>query len=147
MDDRRTRFSLGYFVVALLVILGVQYFVSQQGAKALPYSELRDKIESGQVQRVRLSETYVEAVPLDSITKRTGDRLWTAAREGIKDDELEPLLNRKNIPYEGVARGWLGQALGWLLPILVFAALWIWMLRRMNPTQGVLTVGKNANTG
>jgi cell division protease FtsH len=143
MDDRRTRFSLGYFVVALLAILAIQYFVAQQGAKQLPYSELRSRIEAGQVQRVRLSETYVEAVPLDSITERTGERLWTAAREGIQDDELEPLLESKNIPYEGVARGWLAQAMGWLLPILIFAALWIWMLRRMNPTQGVLTVGKS----
>jgi cell division protease FtsH len=42
-----------------------------------------------------------------------------------------------------VAQGWFGAVLGWLLPLFLFGLFWFWMLRRMNPTQGVLTVGKS----
>src|SRR5690606_19723360 len=45
--------------------------------------------------------------------------------------------------YEGVLESWLAQAFVWLLPLGLLVLFWVWMLRRMNPTQGVLTVGKS----
>jgi cell division protease FtsH len=141
MDDRRTRFSLWYFVLAFLILIGVQYFVGQQGTERVAYSELKNRIAAGQVDSVQLSETTVEAVPVDSIRERTDIQLWTAVR--VEDDELVPLLERRNIPYAGRLQGWFAQALGWILPIGLMLLFWFWILRRMNPTQGVLTVGKS----
>src|SRR5687768_4454717 len=31
----------------------------------------------------------------------------------------------------------------WLLPMAIIILAWFWMLRRMNPAQGVMTIGKN----
>ena len=141
MDDRRTRFSLWYFVVAFVALIGIQYFIGRQGSEQIPYSEIKNRIAAGQVKHVRVSAQSVAAVPVDSLAERTGVRLWTSVR--VEDDELVPLLERQNIPYEGALQGWLSQAIGWLLPIAVMLLFWFWILRRMNPTQGVLTVGKS----
>jgi cell division protease FtsH len=142
MDDRRTRFSLGYFVVAFLILFAVQFLAGRQGAEKLQYSELKQRIIAGQVQSVTLGAEVIEAVPLDSIQEADGVRVWTATRV-LPDESLVPMLDERGLDYTGVAVGWFTEALGWLIPILLFGAFWFWMLRRMNPTQGVLTVGKS----
>ena len=142
MDDRRTRFSLGYFVIAFLLIVGIQFLVGRQGTEQLQYSEIKERIAAGQVQSVRLGAEAIEAVPVDSIQEADGIRAWTGTRV-VPDEGLVPLLDEQGIEYTGVTAGWFTQALGWLIPLFLFAAFWFWMLRRMNPTQGVLTVGKS----
>jgi cell division protease FtsH len=141
MEDRRTRFSLGYFVLAFLILLAVQYMVTQQGTEQIPYSELKDRIAAGQVESVRVGDQIVEAVPVDTIREASGVGVWRAVR--VEDETLVPLLEERNIPYEGALTGWFTQALGWLLPLGIILLFWLWILRRMNPTQGVLTVGKS----
>jgi cell division protease FtsH len=62
----------------------------------------------------------------------------------VQDDPtLIPLLESHGVQYEGVTQGWFGSALAWLLPLGLLALFWIWILRRVNPAQGVMTVGKN----
>src|SRR5688572_18844564 len=67
LDDRRTRFSLSYFVIAFLVLFGIQFVVGHRGAEPLSYSALKERISDGQVATVRLSVDGIEAVPIDSI--------------------------------------------------------------------------------
>lgn len=142
MDNRRTRFSLGYFALAFLIIFGVQLLLGSQGTEQLSYSEIKARIAAGQVQSVRLGADAIEAVPIDSIQQADGIRAWTGTRV-VPDEALVPLLEAQGVEYTGVATSWLAQAMFWLIPLFIFAAVWIWMIRRMNPTQGVLTVGKS----
>jgi cell division protease FtsH len=147
MDNRKTRFSLGYFVLAFLLLIAFQTFFAQQGTEEIPYSELKERIAAGHVKSVQLGESVIQATPVDSIRNRPADatpppvRQWSAIR--VEDDTLVPLLDERNIPYEGTVQGWFTQALGWLLPLGIILLFWLWILRRMNPTQGVLTVGKS----
>ncbi|HET7275839.1 MAG TPA: ATP-dependent zinc metalloprotease FtsH [Longimicrobiaceae bacterium] len=141
MGDRKARFSLGYFVLAFVILIAIQYFIGNQGVEEIPYSELKTRIEAGQVERVRLSEQRVEAVPTDSILQATEITAWTSVR--VEDDTLVPLLEEREIPFEGTLQGWFSQAIGWLLPLALILLFWFWILRKMNPTQGVLTVGKS----
>ena len=59
MDDRRTRLSLGYFVVAFLIIVGINFLVGRQGSEQLQYSEIKERIVAGQVQSVRLGAEVI----------------------------------------------------------------------------------------
>jgi cell division protease FtsH len=59
------------------------------------------------------------------------------------DEELIPLLERSKVKYQGTTQGWVTQTLGWLLPIAIMLVFWFWMMRRINPAQGVMTIGKN----
>ncbi len=139
--DSRRRFSVGYFAVALLALLAVQYFVGRQGTEQIAYSEMKQRIAAGQVAEARLSPQMVEAVPTDSIREASGVERWTAVR--VEDETLLPLLEERGVEVTGTMQGWFTQALGWLIPLGIILLFWLWILRRMNPTQGVLTVGKS----
>ncbi|MBX6366037.1 MAG: ATP-dependent metallopeptidase FtsH/Yme1/Tma family protein, partial [Gemmatimonadetes bacterium] len=142
MGDRRMRFSLLYFVVVLLLLIGLNYLLTRGSTRELPYSELKSRIAAGQVKRVVLGEATVRAEPVDSLVRRGAPEVWTAVRvQG--DPELVPLLEREHVEYTGSTQGWLGQALGWLLPLGLLFLFWMWMIRRISPAQGVMTVGKN----
>lgn len=142
MDNRRTRFSILYFVLVLGLLVGLNYLLGRAQTQRIPYSELRQKIASGQVQAVVLSANMVRAVPVDSLQKKDKTDLWSAVRvQG--DTQLIPLLESKHIKYEGTTQSWLSQALGWLLPLGLLILFWFWMLRRINPAQNVMTVGRN----
>ncbi|MQA92853.1 MAG: ATP-dependent zinc metalloprotease FtsH [Gemmatimonas sp.] len=143
IDDRRTRFSLGYFFLAILILIALQSLIGRQGTDEIPYSELKSRIAAGQVAEVRIGSRVVEAVPVDSLRQEAGVEVWRANLLPYEDEELIPLLEQHGVAYEGVLEGWLSQALVWLLPVGLLILFWIWMLRRMNPTQGVLTVGKS----
>jgi cell division protease FtsH len=141
MGGPRTRFSLGYFLLAFLLLIFLQTLLARQSTDQIPYSEMKRRIADGQIQTARVGEQMIEVAPLDSIQEATGVRRWRSVR--IEDDQLIPLLEAQGIEYEGVAQGWLGQAMVWLLPVGLILLFWVYMLRRMNPTQGVLTVGKS----
>jgi cell division protease FtsH len=61
----------------------------------------------------------------------------------MQDDDFIQLLDEQEVEYEGALQGWLSQVLIWMLPLGLILVFWFYMLRRMNPTQGVLTVGKS----
>ena len=143
MNDRKTRFSLGYFVLAFVLLLAFQYFVVRQGTEQILYSDLKQRIAAGQVDTVRVGEQVIEALLTDSLQTATGIRTLSAKLPNVDDPALLPLLEEQGVHYEGTVQGLFAQALGWLLPLGIILLFWLWILKRMNPTQGVLTVGKS----
>jgi cell division protease FtsH len=142
MDDRRTRFSVIYFVVVLIALIALFNVLNYQQTEEIPYSELKSRIVAGHVSEVVVGPEVIRATAADSLVARGAPRQWTSIRiEG--DEELIPILEQAGISYTGARAGWLGTAILWMLPIGVLILFWFWMLRRMNPTQGVMTVGKN----
>jgi cell division protease FtsH len=140
LEKRRTRFTLFYVVFVVLLVLLLQQWM-RQDTEHVRYSELKARIEAGEVASVTIAEQVVEATATDTVREATGISGWQAVR--VDDDALIPMLEERGIPYEGRTSGWLGQALFWLLPLGIILLFWLWILRRMNPTQGVMTVGKS----
>jgi cell division protease FtsH len=141
MGGPRFRFSLGYFLFFLLLIVALQFFMGQRGTRQIPYSELKQRIAAGQIDSVHVGAQTINAFPTAEIRGDTLQR-WVATRV-VEDETLVPLLDAHGVRYTGVMQGWFGQALIWLLPVGIIILFWLWILRRMNPTQGVLTVGKS----
>src|SRR5690606_37267074 len=142
MGDRRTRFSIFYFLLAFLILLGINYLLGQQDTARISYSELKARIAAGQIQEVRGGDDILRATIADSVYRAGTPRVLTAVRV-TGDEELIPLLEANGVEYEGTTEGWFGQALGWLFPLGLLILFWVWMLRRISPAQGVMTVGKN----
>jgi cell division protease FtsH len=143
MGDRRTRFSLIYFVIVIALVIGLNYMLGQATTTRVPYSELKQRIAAGQVASVVAGPDQIRAEPTDSMKAAGAPDAWATTMPAHGDDELIPLLDAHVPRYEFTTAGWLGQMMGWLLPIGLLILFWIWMLRRMNPQQGVMTVGKN----
>nr|NIP84007.1 AAA family ATPase [Gemmatimonadota bacterium]NIQ60404.1 AAA family ATPase [Gemmatimonadota bacterium]NIU80617.1 AAA family ATPase [Gammaproteobacteria bacterium]NIX48918.1 AAA family ATPase [Gemmatimonadota bacterium]NIY13367.1 AAA family ATPase [Gemmatimonadota bacterium] len=144
MNNRRTRFSLVYFLIAFVVLIGLNLLLGQEDTEQVPYSELKERVAEGQVERVRFRGPTITAIP-DSAwasEQEAAPEVWTTVRvEG--DEELVPLLESNDVVMEAATESWLGEALFWLLPLGLMVLFWVWMLRRMNPASGVMKVGKN----
>ncbi|HET6764200.1 MAG TPA: ATP-dependent zinc metalloprotease FtsH [Longimicrobiaceae bacterium] len=140
-DVRKPRFSMGPILLAVAVLLVLNLVMSGTRSRDISFSELKNRIAAGQVEKVVIGATDVEATPVDSIRKRTGQGVWSAVR--VDDPSLVPLLDRQKVPYSGATASLLQKGAMFLLPLLLLAGFWIFMIRRMSPTQGVLTVGKS----
>jgi cell division protease FtsH len=141
----RGRLGLGplLLVFAGLIALLMLYGSSQRSGK-IDYSELRNRIAANQVERVAIGTTSIVAYPRPGIRDSAGVRQWTAARPAdLEDRGLLALLDAHNVRIEGVEEGRGFGLIFWLLPLAMVVGLSSLMMRRMNPTQGVLTVGKS----
>ena len=143
MGDRRTRFSVVYFVIAFLLLIALNMMLGRTNTKSVAYSELKARVAAGDVKSVLLGEQVVRAQLQDSLVRRGQPEVITARPPAKGDDSLVPLLDSRKVKYDGIGQAWLPQLIGWLLPVGILILFWFWMLRRINPAQGVMTIGKN----
>ena len=61
------------------------------------------------------------------------------------DPEVSTLLDQNNTDYKGVvAPTFFRNLMSWIFPILVFAGVWYFLIRRLQGQQaGFMTIGKN----
>jgi cell division protease FtsH len=126
-------------VVALLLL--PQLFSPTAGLTPIPYSAFLQELDSGLVDSVQVSDTYV------TVTRKTpdahGDRKFVTTRV---DPAIAQDLERRGVPFSGVASsGWSDGLLLWLIPTIMFVAGWWFMARRTLGEQpsGVFGVGKS----
>ncbi|RUM68885.1 MAG: cell division protein FtsH, partial [Sulfurovum sp.] len=109
--------------------------------KSVKYSEIKAQIEKGSITSVKLTPTTVEA-----IADHNGRQIrYVAQNVPTYDKDLIPLLEEKNISYEGVMGGGLmSELLSSLLPILIFFGIWIFLAKKMSKGMGggILGAGK-----
>ena len=109
--------------------------------KTVKYSEIKSEILKGSVTSVKLTPTTIEAIA-DVDGRKTR---FIAQNVPTYDKELIPLLEEKNITYEGImGGGFLSDLLGSLLPILIFFGIWIFLAKKMSKGMGggILGAGK-----
>jgi cell division protease FtsH len=135
------RFSLLPLFLVFLGLIALNQLLGSPRAETIPYSELKSRVAAGQVSQVRIGTTAVEAVPTDSLREAGAPERWRAVR--VEDEQLLPLLEGRGVEIVGLEEGRWGMVLLWFLPVLLILGFWLFMIRRMNPTQGVLTVGKS----
>ncbi len=102
--------------------------------KTIPYSDLKRLITSGKIEYVGIGNTNVRAV-----SKSNGMEVVTyTARRVIPDDTLIPSLEANGIAYGGVnEENVLADILfGWILPIFIFFAIWMFLAKRMSKSMG-----------
>lgn len=144
-DSNSGGLSWRTLLVALAVGLGallIFYQVQGPGAVvSLPYSELKARVEHGEVARVMLSDRQVVAMPTDEVLDRERQaegaedfERWQAQRP-LDDPSLLPLLERQEVvvdvaPQSGCAEG--GFLWIWVLGALMVFIFWSFMIRRMQ---------------
>ncbi len=138
---RRARFSVVYVIIALLAVVGLNYLFSSQPGTEVTYSELKEKIAAGEVAKVTIAEKRIVARPTDSAIAAGAPESWTAVR--VDDPGFIELIEEQGIEYEGAIPNELGWLLNLIIPFALLLILWMWMLRRVNPAQGVMTFGKS----
>ncbi|MFK2823496.1 ATP-dependent zinc metalloprotease FtsH [Malaciobacter sp. WC5094] len=105
----------------------------QSKNKTVPYSDLKQLISTGKIEYVGIGNTQVKAI------SKNGNQVITyTARRVIPDDTLIPTLEKNGIAYGGVnEENVLADILfGWVLPIFIFFAIWMFIAKRMQKSMG-----------
>jgi cell division protease FtsH len=123
-----------WYVLGMLLLLaiGQAYYSSTQSGTTLSYSEFKQAVREGRVQEVTVADDRVRGA-LKVATQ--GKRSFTAIR--IEDPKLLEDLEKHGVKYTGiVASRWVGEVLGWVIPLILLVALWSFFFRRMGGAEG-----------
>jgi cell division protease FtsH len=124
-----------WYVLGFLLLLAVAQaaFFSAQAGDTISYSDFKGHVRAGRVQDVTVGPDTVRGV----LKPEQGQpaRPFNAIR--IEDPKLVEELERYGISHRGeIASRWMGEVLGWLIPVIFFVALWTFFLRRMGGAEG-----------
>jgi len=142
------RFSLLWFVGAILVLVALQALGTHDWAGALPYSEFKRLLGEGRVADLQIDTTVIRGTLKDfskdfSDVKAVG-KPFTTLR--VDDPGLTKDLQDRGITFRGGPQNpWLRDVLAvWLLPLLILLLVWRFVFRRMGGGAGMeaLNLGK-----
>jgi cell division protease FtsH len=115
----------------LLLALGQAFFFSLQTGEAVPYSTFKQLVRDGKVQEVAVAEDRVHGLLKDSPKPRP----FTSIR--IEDPKLVEDLTKAGVKFTGeVPNRWIGEVLGWVIPLIFLVGLWSFFFRRMGGAEG-----------
>jgi cell division protease FtsH len=139
----RARFSLGYFIIALLLMILIQNLFLAETINRIPYSEFKDLLRSGKVESVTLSQDDIRGLVKEGQEGALGGtRLFLTIR--VQDPDLVNELEQHGVKYSGRYEStWLTTLLSWVVPILIFFGIWSLIFRRMSPGGTVMTIGRS----
>ncbi|QKF58628.1 ATP-dependent zinc metalloprotease FtsH [Aliarcobacter lanthieri] len=111
-----------------------QAFSGSSANKTIAYSELKRLISAGKIEYVGIGNTQIRA-----ISKNDGlQRITYTARRVVPDETLIPELEKNAIGYGGInEENVLSDILfGWVIPIFLFFAIWMFLVKRMQKSMG-----------
>jgi len=141
--NKKISFSIFYVFLAIFaVILVHDFIVAMQKLEELPYSEFRTLVAAGNVAEVTVTQQRVTG-KLKAEEGSKEQKLFTTIR--VEDPDLVKELNARSVTFSGVIEStFLRDLLSWVVPALVFAGIWFFVIRRFGQGQsGFMTVGQS----
>ena len=142
--ERKTQLSIWYWFLALLSVMWLHnLWTTYREVEPIPYSQFRQLLEDGRVEEVLITTNAIEG-KLKSPLPDGHSRFVTTRVE----PELAGELDQYGVKYTRVVENtFLRDMLGWVVPIIIFFALWMFLLRRLVERQGLgggfLSIGKS----
>lgn len=146
MDDSdRARLSnLRYLAFALLAIFLMRLlFMQSQFGELIPYSEFLRELKAENVKEVAIIDNQIQGVFKQPLADGRAQFVTTRV-----DEELSRQLAQHNVKFSSVIQStFLRDILGWLVPTLLFLAIWMFVIKRMAEKGGfgggLFSVGKS----
>ena len=60
MEKKRQQFSIGYFILALIIMMMVQNYFASQHTQTIPYSQFKDLLAKGLVENLAIGEKIIQ---------------------------------------------------------------------------------------
>ncbi len=156
MEQKQRRFSIGYFVVAFVVLLAVENFIVGAITENLTYNEFKALLRAGKITEVSLTERIITGrmkqdgleglLPKEKIAEirrfGTGEQRFVVVR--VSDPNLVKDLEDAKVQFAGrLESTWLTTLLSWILPALIFVGIWMFFMKRMGAASGLISLGKS----
>jgi cell division protease FtsH len=142
--EKKYRVSIWYFIIAFwgLIILQEMYFAAQH-MDEVPYSQFKTWVQEDKVAEISITDKVIHG-KLKSEKGGESPQWFQSVR--VDDPELVKLLEEKHVEFAGVIVSTLWKDVAsWVVPILVFAGIWFWILRKMGQGAGggFMRIGKS----
>ncbi|WP_281282820.1 ATP-dependent zinc metalloprotease FtsH [Nonomuraea terrae] len=134
------------FVVTLLVVYAaffvVSSFVDSESVETISYTEFTKQVNAKNVKEIYAQGLSVEGDLRSAANNPEGgesyDRFATEIPAFANTDQLDQQLanGQVEITSQPITRGFFSNLLLSLLPVLLLAALWIWIMRRGSSMMG-----------
>jgi len=157
--EKNQQFSIWYFFAAFLLIVALQDYLAPPHVDNLPYSDFKAFLRSGKIAEVALGEGVITGTLSndgagEGLSPKTTERLATLSKGPhpfttvrVDDPALVADLEAAKVPFAGrIESKWLPALLSWVVPALVFFALWSFLIKRISGQQGMggfMSVGKS----
>ena len=156
MELKQPKFAIGYLAIALLTIVVFQLPLFGPRAANVSYSEFKALAKKGKVSNLTLDRETVSGtlstdeletlLPKEKVEelKRLGGGPHRFVATRVEDPGLVAELEQANVKFAGhVENAWLSTLLSWVLPAVVFAGVWVLLMRRFGPQQGLMAISKS----
>ncbi len=159
MEKKQRDFSVWYFIITFLIILGIQNYLATSQVEPISYSEFKSLVKKGLVTDLVVGEKMIRGTikgeglkevleadklkELDAETKE-GKKGYPFVVVRVEDPNLAAELDQARIPFRGeIVSTWLPTLLSWVVPVALFFFLWTYLLKRMGPGSGLMQIGKS----
>ncbi len=140
------KFSLWYFIAALIIIMLINSFVSTNSSELVSFSAFKELISNGTITEVQIgSDYYLGVAAADG--QIPGGTIKIYRTVPVDDSGFIPLLDSKGVKYSAASErtgNMISTLLGWVIPFALILIVWRFMLNKMGGTgSGVMNFGKN----
>ena len=138
----KTRFTFVYVFLAMLGVLLLQDAIGKfQDVAPLPYSEFQRLLKEGKVKEVVVAANQIRGEFKEPVQGKT--RFMTTRVE----PDIVTELSKYDVKFAGqVESTWLPLLLSWVVPIVLFAGVWVYLTRKMAGrvgSDGLMSIGKS----
>ena len=140
------KFSLWYFVAAVVVIMLINSFLTTDTYETVSFSTFKELIQNGTITEVQMGRDYYYGTSSDSsgLHGSTSNIYRTVP---VEDSGFVPLLDSKGITYSAASErrsNIISMLLGWIVPLAFILIIWRFMFNKMGAGgSGVMSFGKN----
>lgn len=135
------------FGTALLMLVSI-YSKPDFSSKEIPYSEFVNKVETGEIKKVILSQAlvkgYTEEAPQKNSFSKNPVTFFVAKK--VEDPDLVKILREKKVQHESEDETLKNFLWHWVFPFAILILLWRILFARafkMGPGAGIMSFGKN----
>ncbi len=140
--DKKNKLNLTYLAIAFVLLLMFQfYWASYTQIESIPYSRFQDLLKDKQLTQVVVGPSQIRG---EFKTPQDGKKYFSTTRV---DPAVADELQKYGVDYSGSAgQNFLRDLLSWILPVLIFFAIWAFFIRRIADKQGLgglMSVGRS----
>jgi cell division protease FtsH len=133
----KARFSIWYFVFAMLFLSYLQPLFFSSKVETIPYSQFKQYVADGYVGQVTIGSENIKGALKGDVTKK-----FNTIR--VNDPDLVKDLDAHKVGYAGSYESkFLGAILSWVIPIGLFFLIWRFAMKKMGPGMGVMSFSKS----
>ena len=141
-EEQLRKWNVGYWLIAIALLLFLQsQWQAANTVETVSYPEFEQALAEGRVAEVIIGDRVITG------RLKTPDGRKVAIATARVEPDLAARLDRYNVPYTRVIENtFFRDLLSWVVPVLVFFALWYYVFRRVIEKQGMggfMSIGKS----